>query len=420
VADTPALCGNFNYPTAYRIGPGRVVELAAVCRELGIERPLVVTDPGIAALPFFAAILERLAEAGLAAHVFSAIDANPAVGHVEAGLAAAKAHAADGCVLVGGGSALDVGKCIALLARNPGGVLDYEDRGENWKRADEARILPAIAIPTTAGTGSEVGRAAVILDPSDHAKKIVFHPRLQPRIVLADPELTLGLPPRLTAATGLDAFAHCFEAFCAPAYHPMADGIALEGMRLIAANLPRAFENGRDLEARTHLLMAAAMGATAFQKGLGLIHALSHPVGGVTGLHHGTANAIFQPYAMVHNRAAIEARMPRLAHVLGLPAAGVAIGAGAGASASGATGTSGPASRASDANAFEAVLDWFVALRRRLGLPESLAGVLAPEQVPALVPMVLADPSLETNPKPCTAAEIERVLHKSIAGDLTP
>lgn len=416
MADKPPLSGNSNYPTAYRIGAGRVVELAAACRELGIERPLVVTDPGVAALPFFGAILERLADAGLAARVFSAIDANPAVGNVEAGLVLAKAHAADGCVLVGGGSALDVGKCIALLARNPGTVLDYEDRGENWKRADGARILPSIAVPTTAGTGSEVGRAAVILDPSDHAKKIVFHPRLQPRLVIADPELTLGLPPQLTAATGLDAFAHCFEAYCAPAYHPMADGIALEGMRLIAENLPRAFEDGRDVEARTHLLMAAAMGATAFQKGLGLIHALSHPVGGVTGLHHGTANAIFQPYAMVHNRAAIEARMPRLAHALGLSATGVAIGAGAAAGG----GPSGPASRASDANAFEAVLDWFVALRRRLGLPESLAGILAPESIPALVPMVLADPSLETNPKPCTAAEIAHVLAKSIAGDLTP
>jgi len=398
VAATP-ITGNFNYPTAYRIGAGRIAELPGACRELGIGRPLVVTDPGVAGLPFFAGIERSLGAAGLAVRVFSAIDANPSVANVEAALAAAKDHAADGCVLVGGGSALDVGKCVALLARNPGGPLDYEDRGDNWKRADGARILPAIAIPTTAGTGSEVGRAAVILDPRDHAKKIVFHPRLQPRLVLADPELTFGLPPRLTAATGLDAFAHCFEAYCAPAYHPMADGIALEGMRLIGAHLVRACENGRDVEARTHLLMAAAMGATAFQKGLGLIHALSHPVGGVTGLHHGTANAIFQPYAMVHNRPAIEARMPRLAQALALPGFAAV-------------------SRAD--SAFEAVLDWFVALRRRVGLPESLAGIVAPEQVPALVPMVLADPSLETNPKPCTAAEVERVLRKSIAGDLAP
>ncbi len=390
--EASAVRGNFNYPTAYRLGAGRVAELPDACRELAIARPLVVTDPGVAALPFFSGILERLEAARIDAQVFSAIDANPAASHVDAGLVAARAHGADGCILVGGGSALDVGKCVALLARNPGGVLDYEDRGDNWKRADGAKILPSIAIPTTAGTGSEVGRAAVIQDPRDRNKKIIFHPRMQPRIVLADPELTYDLPPRLTAATGMDALAHCFEAFCAPTYHPMADGIALEGMRLVAANLVRAFENGRDAEARAHLLMAAAMGATAFQKGLGLIHALSHPVGGVTGLHHGTANAIFQPYVMVHNRPVIEARMQRLARGLELD--------------SGATG-------------FDAVLDWFLTLRRRVGLPESLAGRVTPAQVPAIVPMVLADPSLETNPKPCTAAEIERVLQKAIAGDLT-
>jgi len=390
--DAKQIRGNYNYPTAYRLGAGRVAELADACGELDIARPLVVTDPGVASLSFFARILERLEEAHLEVRVFSEIGANPTVAHVEAGLAEARAHEADGCILVGGGSALDVGKCVALLARNPGGVLDYEDRGENWKRADATKILPSIAIPTTAGTGSEVGRAAVIQDPRDRNKKIIFHPRLQPRLVLADPELTYDLPPRLTAATGMDAFAHCFEAYCAPGYHPMADGIALEGMRLVAAHLLRAFENGHDGEARAHLLMAAAMGATAFQKGLGLIHALSHPVGGVTGLHHGTANAIFQPYVMVHNRPVIEARMQRLARALEL---------------------------APRASGFEAVLEWFLALRRRVGLPESLAGLVAPEQVAGLVPMVQADPSLETNPKPCTAAEIEHVLRRSIAGDLT-
>lgn len=387
-----AVRGNFNYPTRYRLGAGRVVELSAACRELEISRPLVVTDPGVASLPFFSGILDRLGADGLDALVFSAIGANPAVPHVEAGLEAARAHRADGCILIGGGSALDVGKCVALLARNPGSVLDYEDRGDNWRRADGAKILPSIAIPTTAGTGSEVGRAAVIQDPLDRNKKIIFHPLLSPRLVLADPELTYDLPPRLTAATGMDALAHCFEAWCAPTYHPMADGIALEGMRLVASNLVRAVENGRDAEARAHLLMAAAMGATAFQKGLGLIHALSHPVGGVTGLHHGTANAIFQPYVMVHNRGVIELRMQRLARALELD---------------------------SLATGFDAVLDWFLALRRRVGLPESLTGILAPEQVPALVPMVLADPSLETNPKPCSAAEVERVLRKAIEGDLT-
>lgn len=386
-----ALIGNFNYPAAYRIGIGRIRELAGACAELGIERPLVVTDPGICELDWFAPIVPALEAAGLSTRVFSEIEANPATTHIEAGLAVAAEHAADGCVLIGGGSAMDAGKCIALLARNPGSVLDYEDVGDNWKRADGDKILKSIAVPTTAGTGSEVGRAAVIVDPKEHNKKIISHPQMQPNLVIADPGLTLGLPPRLTAATGMDALAHCFEAYCAPAYHPMADGIALEGMRLIAENLTRAFENGQDEIARTHLLMAAAMGATAFQKGLGLIHALSHPVGGMTGLHHGTANAIFQPYVMVHNREAIEDRMPRLAQTLGLTGHG-----------------------------FDDVLDWTIGLRSRLGLPHTLEGIVDEAMIPRLVPLAAEDPSLATNPKPCSHAEIERVLLKALRGDLEP
>ena len=269
-------------------------------------------------------------------------------------------------------------------------MFDYEDVCDNWKRADGNRIAPCIAIPTTAGTGSEVGRAAVILDPRDHAKKIIFHPGLQPNLVLADPELTVGLPPALTAATGMDAFAHCFEAYCAPNYHPMADGIALEGMRLIAENLVAAFDDGSNIEARTHLLMAAAMGATAFQKGLGLIHALSHPLGGLTGCHHGTANAIFQPYVMIHNREVIKDRMPRLAHYLGLPG-----------------------------DHFDDVLHWVLELRNRLQLPHTLSGILDPELIPKLVPMAAADPSLASNPKRCTAADLEHVLRAALNGDLT-
>ena len=385
------IAGNFNYPSAYRIGRGRIAELADLCAANEIARPLIVTDPGIRSLPWFAPILESLSEAGLTPHVFSEIDPNPATHHVEAGIEAARAHGADGCILVGGGSAMDAGKCIALLVHNPGNVLEYEDIGDNWKQADAARILPTIAVPTTAGTGSEVGRASVIVDPSDHNKKIIFHPGMQPNTVLADPELTTGLPPRLTAATGMDALAHCFEAYCAPGYHPMADGIALEGIRLIDENLLVAFEDGGHIEARTHLLMAASMGATAFQKGLGLIHALSHPIGGVTGLHHGTANAIFQPYVMVHNREAIEMRMPRLAGSLGL-----------------------------SGDPFTSVLDWTLALRERLRLPATLEGVVEESQIPELVRMAQADPSLATNPKPCTSEEIERVLRKTIAGDLTP
>jgi alcohol dehydrogenase class IV len=385
------ISGQFNFPTAYRIGAGRIAELHDACVELGIARPLIVTDVGIAALAWFDSVVRDLKNGGLEIATFSEIDANPSALHVEKGVAALAAHSSDGCILIGGGSAMDTGKCIALLADNPGDILDYEDVGENWKRASGERILPTIAIPTTAGTGSEVGRAAVIVDPTDQGKKIIFHPRLQPDLVIADPELTYGLPPRLTAATGMDALAHCFEAYCAPGYHPMADGIALEGMHLIEANLVTAFENGMNTAARTHLLMAASMGATAFQKGLGLIHALSHPLGGVTGLHHGTANAIFQPYVMVHNRAFIEARMPRLAQTLGL------------------TGES-----------FEAVLEWTLALRARLELPHTLDGILDESMIPRLVPMAAADPSLATNPKPCSPEDLERVFRKALRGDLTP
>lgn len=385
-----SITGRFNYPTDYRIGAGSIQALPAACAELGISRPLIVTDKGVSSLAWFETIVQGLNGAALKAQVFSDIDPNPSSEHVVAGIAAFNAHQADGCIVLGGGSAMDTGKCIALLVDNPGTVFDYEDVGDNWKRADGARIAPCIAIPTTAGTGSEVGRAAVILDPRDNAKKIIFHPHLLPDLVLADPELTVGLPAGLTAATGMDALAHCFEAYCVPSYHPMADGIALEGMRLIAENLVVAFDDGGNIDARTNLLMAAAMGATAFQKGLGLIHALSHPLGGLTGCHHGTANAIFQPYVMLHNRAVIEQRMPRLARCLGLPG-----------------------------DRFEDVLHWVIELRKRLQLPHTLAGILDAELIPKLVPMAAADPSLATNPKPCTADDLEHVLRAALNGDLT-
>jgi alcohol dehydrogenase class IV len=279
-----------------------------------------------------------------------------------------------------------------LVVRNPGNVFDYEDIGDNWKRADPTRIPPMIALPTTAGTGSEVGRAAVIVDERNHAKKIIFHPKMQPSLVIADPEVTFDLPARLTAATGMDALAHCFEAYCAPGYHPMADGIALEGMRLIHENLLKVFAHPRDATARTHMMMAASMGATAFQKGLGLVHALSHPLGGATGLHHGTANAIFLPYVMVYNRAAIEAPMARLARFLDLPGQG-----------------------------FDAVMQWMLELRRELDLPHTLEGVDGFDGAMAhrLAPLAVADPSLGTNPVPADAAACERVFVKAWRGDLS-
>jgi alcohol dehydrogenase class IV len=383
--------GNFNYPTPYRIGCGRLAELADACRELSIARPLVVTDPGIHGLPWFAEMTKALAGSGLEATVFDGVQGNPVEQNVVDGVEAYRAHGADGCVLVGGGSALDVGKCIALMSGNEGSVFDYEDVGDNWTRVDPAGVAKKIAIPTTAGTGSEVGRASVIVDLRDHNKKIIFHPKMLPELVIADPELTLGLPRSITAATGMDALAHCFEALCAPAYHPMADGIALEGMRLIQTALPRVVEDGSDAEARTHMMMAASMGATAFQKGLGVVHALSHPLGGATGLHHGLANAIFLPYCMAFNRAEIEEKMQVLARHLQLPTAG-----------------------------YPGVMQWMLDLRAQLEIPHTLEGVEGFDEAMAkqLAPLAAADPSMGTNPRPATVAELEQLFLDSWRGVL--
>jgi alcohol dehydrogenase class IV len=380
--------GNSNYPTAYRIGCGRRRELAAACVDLKMKRPLVVTDPGVAKLAWFVELVDGLDGAA----VWSDVQPNPTGSDVEKGVAAYRQGKHDGIVLIGGGSAMDAGKTVALVVNNPGGVFDYEDVGDNWKRADPSKIPAMIAMPTTAGTGSEVGRASVIVDERDHNKKIIFHPKMQPSLVIADPEVTFDLPPRLTAATGMDALAHCFEAYCAPGYHPMADGIALEGMRLIHENLLKVFTEPHDAVARTHMMMAASMGATAFQKGLGLVHALSHPLGGATGLHHGTANAIFMPYVMVYNRRAIEAPMARLARFLDLPGEG-----------------------------FDAVMKWMLDLRRELELPHTLEGVPGFDEAMAkrLAPLAVADPSMSGNPVPADAADCERVFLDALRGDLT-
>jgi alcohol dehydrogenase class IV len=387
------LRGNSNYPTAYRIGCGRIAELASACVDFGFQRPMVVTDPGVAKLPWFAAVVKSLTQASLVPTVWHEVDPNPSEANVDAGVAAYRSGGHDGLVLVGGGSALDTGKCIALLANNPGTVFDYEDIGDNYKRADPDKIVRSIAVPTTAGTGSEVGRASVIVDTRDHSKKIIFHAKMQPALVIADPELTFGLPPNLTAATGMDALAHCFEAYCAPGYHPMADGIALEGMRLVHENLRTAVREGTNAVARTHMLMASAMGATAFQKGLGLVHALSHPLGGATGLHHGTANAIFMPYVMVFNRAEIATKMDHLARVLDLPAA---------------------------ASGFDACMTWMLALRSDLGLPHTLAGVpgVTEELLRSLVPLAAIDPSMGGNPRAATNADLEAVFLDALHGRL--
>jgi len=383
---------NFNYPTAYRLGCGRRSELASACKELGISRPLVITDRGMVALPWLGEMMASLRSGGLEPALFSDVQGNPVEANVTAGVEAYRQHNADGSVLVGGGSALDAGKCVALMVGHGGSVFDYEDVGDNWLRVDPSKIAPMIAVPTTSGTGSEVGRASVITDLRDHTKKIIFHPRLLPPLVIADPELTFGLPAKITAATGIDAFVHSFEALCAPGYHPMAVGIALEGMRLVKENLVACYREPDNAAARTHMMMASTMGATAFQRGLGLVHAIAHPLGAVVGIHHGLANAILLPYVMEHNRPVIEAAMMTLSRHLGLAKGG-----------------------------FDGVMEWVLELRATLEIPHTLAAVGIPalkiELAAELAAMALKDASLGTNPKTCTVEEIEGVIRAAFGAD---
>ena len=312
------LSGNWHYPTPIRFGAGRIVEIADACEAVGIKRPLLVTDRGLRDLPITRATLDHLEQGGLGRAMFSDVDMNPNGQNVDAGLAVYRDGQHDGVVAFGGGSALDLGKTLAFMSGQSRPVWDFEDVGDWWTRADVAGIDPIIAVPTTAGTGSEVGRASVITNSETHEKKIIFHPRLLPSLVICDPELSVGMPAPITAGTGMDAFAHCLEAFCSPHYHPLSQGIALEGMRLVNEYLPRAFKNGDDIEARSHMMSAAAMGATAFQKGLGAIHALSHPIGAVFNTHHGTTNAVVMQKVLEFNRSAIEQNLARAATYLGI------------------------------------------------------------------------------------------------------
>jgi alcohol dehydrogenase class IV len=380
------LRGNWNYPTRIWAGPGRLAELAAACAELGIHRPLIVTDAGLRAAP----MVLRAQQLCGHAPVFSDVKGNPISANVTAGLAVYRAGHHDGVVALGGGSALDAGKVIAFMSGQSRSLWDFEDIGDWWTRADPAGIAPVVAIPTTAGTGSEVGRAGIILNEQTQQKKIIFHPRMLPGIVIADPELTVGLPAGLTAATGLDAFIHCFEAYCAPGFHPLADGVALEGMRLVKDFLPRACADGADIEARSRMLAAASMGATAFQKGLGGVHAIAHPVGSHFDTHHGLTNAVLLPYVMVRNRNAIEQRMELLARVLDLPQPGYA-----------------------------GVLEWVLALRQQLGIPHTLGAIGVDTRNAELIGAeALADPSSGGNPVPLDAAAYARIFRAAVIGDL--
>ncbi len=309
---------NWSYPTAIRFGAGRIREIGAACAQAGIRRPLLVTDRGLARMAITARTLDLLEQAGLGRAVFAEVDPNPNELNLAAGLAAYRAGGHDGVVAFGGGSGLDLAKMVAFMSGQTRPIWDFEDIGDWWTRADPAGIAPVVAVPTTAGTGSEVGRASVITNSQTHVKKIIFHPRVLPAVVIADPELTVGMPPHITAGTGMDAFAHCLEAYCSPFFHPMSAGIALEGMRIVNTFLPRAWADGTDLEARAQMMAAAAMGAVAFQKGLGAIHALSHPVGAIYNTHHGTTNAVVMPACLRFNRPAIEDKIGAVAAYLGI------------------------------------------------------------------------------------------------------
>ncbi len=312
------LTGNWHYPTPMRFGAGRIAEIVDACTSVGIARPLFVTDRGLRDLPITQAALDLLEAGGLGRALFADVDMNPTGENVEAGLRVYREGGHDGVVAFGGGSALDLGKTLAFMSGQTRPVWDFEDVDDWWTRADPAGIDPIVAVPTTAGTGSEVGRASVITNSDTHEKKIIFHPRILPALVICDPELSVGMPAVITAGTGMDAFAHCLEAFCSPHYHPMSQGIALEGMRLVNEYLPVAYENGTDIEARSHMMSAAAMGATAFQKGLGAIHSLSHPIGATFNTHHGTTNAVVMQRVLEFNRNAVQHKLGRAADYLGI------------------------------------------------------------------------------------------------------
>jgi 4-hydroxybutyrate dehydrogenase len=369
------LFGNWSYPTAIRLGAGRIAEIADACRAAGISRPLLVTDRGLAGMEITARTLDLMEAAGLGRAIFADVDPNPTETNVAEGLRAWRDGGYDGVVAFGGGSGLDLGKTLAFMSGQSRPLWDFEDIGDWWTRADPAGIAPIVAVPTTAGTGSEVGRAGVITNSQTHEKKIIFHPKMLPSVVICDPELTVGMPKHITAGTGLDAFAHCVEAFSSPHYHPMSQGIALEGMRLVHDYLPRAYADGSDIEARTHMMSAAAMGATAFQKGLGAIHALSHPVGAVHHTHHGTTNAMFMPAVLQFNRPAIEGVIARAAAYLGI------------------------------AGGFDGFCAYVDGLNASMGIPKTLTelGVTNPD-LDALTRSALADPSTGGNPVEMTPA----------------
>jgi alcohol dehydrogenase class IV len=387
---TTVLSGNWNYPTSIRFGAGRIKELSDSCKSVGMKNPLLITDPGLAALPMVNNAIARNNANGLPTGLFSNVKPNPVSKNVDDGVKAYLAGGHDGVIAWGGGSGVDAAKAVALMVGQTGSIWDFEDVGDNWTRVNADGVAPIVAVPTTSGTGSEVGRSSVIANEETHTKKVIFHPTMLPQVVICDPELVTGLPPALTAYTGMDALVHCFEAYCAPGYHPMAEGIALEGMRLVQQWLPAAVKDGSDIEARTHMMSAAAMGATAFQKGLGAVHSLSHPVGSIYDTHHGLTNAVFMPYVMSFNRPAIEGQMDLLARYLNLPGSG-----------------------------FSAVMDWVLELRQTFNIANTPVDLGVEEnRLYELSEMAANDPTAGGNPIPVGTNEMKVMYQAAMAGRL--
>ena len=376
-----SISANWSYPTSIRFGAGRISEIADACAVAGITRPLLVTDRGLATMEITTKTLDLLEAAGLGRAMFSDVDPNPNEKNAVAGVKAYNEGGHDGVIAFGGGSGLDLGKLVAFMAGQTRPLWDFEDIGDWWTRADADAIAPIVAVPTTAGTGSEVGRASVITNSETQQKKIIFHPKFLPAVVISDPELTVGMPDFITAGTGLDAFAHCVEAFCSPHYHPMSQGMALEGMRLVKEYLPRAFADGTDIEARGHMMSAAIMGATAFQKGLGAIHALSHPVGAIHHTHHGTTNAVFMPAVLQFNK-------PKITGVIGQAAAYLDISGG-----------------------FDGFCGYVDRLNSSLGIPKTLSGLgVKDPDIEKIVAGALSDPSTGGNPVEMTQENTTKLL----------